>query len=91
MPAPLLPPAVQPIPAVVFFSQPNPYDVWRYTAPDRLGYFRPRVILGSTPYYAYNGAPYPFSVERPLRQSPAVLGPVYPLGPVPSYPPRPWR
>src|SRR5262245_36088793 len=66
MPAPrpvLLGPAVPP---PVVFSQPNPYDVWQAYAPDRQGYFRPRVVLTPAgPFRVADGAFIPSMVINP--------------------------
>jgi hypothetical protein len=79
-------------PPPVAFSQPNPYDIWQAYAPDRQGYFRPRVVLTPAgPFRVADGAFYPYMVIRPNDVEPTVsdsLGPV-PLQPGPSVvPPR---
>jgi hypothetical protein len=62
------------LPVGASFYRPNRWDIWQYYAVDRTGHWRPRVALGSpTPFYLYNGAPYPLLPVRPRDFLPYIL------------------
>jgi hypothetical protein len=62
------------VPAVTGFERPNPYDVWKFYAVDRRGYFRPRVVLDPVmPYYLATGEPYPLLNVKPHVFMPYIM------------------
>lgn len=80
----IIEPPAPPLPNPMYYRH-SVYDVWQLYAPDRAGYFKPRVIYSPHgPYWAYNGAPYPYatilqgsfmptSVGTPYRPAPAFM------------------
>jgi hypothetical protein len=56
------------------YHRTSQYDVWQLYAPDRRGFFRPRVIVAPHgAYYLYNGQPYPWLPVRQLDVTPTVV------------------
>src|SRR5262245_10481755 len=69
------------LPNPMYYRQSH-YDVWQMYAPDQVGYFRPRVIYSpSGAYWAYNGAPYPYTVTSPGSFMPTAVGTPYRAAP----------
>jgi hypothetical protein len=68
-PAWVLPPGPAPLPPVAY-TRVSDYAVWQYYSPDRLGVWRPRVILppGGHAYYLYNGKPFPWVTTNSTRE-----------------------
>jgi hypothetical protein len=69
MPTPLGP---QPFVGMGFY-RPNRWDVWQNLAPDRAGFWRPRVALFGNGAFYPNGMPYPMLPIRQMDLIPYIL------------------
>jgi hypothetical protein len=71
----MVPPPPMPM-ELMLFPRHNRYEVWQYSAVNRYGQWRPRVITtGDEGYYLYNGAPFPWVTTHPEEVMPRVMLP----------------